>query len=58
MSSKRSPVTVACLCVAAAVAVAAVVDSVRHHSLGPIMTVAWLPAVAAAFWPARKGRCS
>jgi hypothetical protein len=39
------------------VAVSSVVQAVRQGSWGPVVSVAWLPAVVVAAWPGSYRRC-
>jgi hypothetical protein len=39
------------------VAVSSVVAAVRQGSWGPVLSVAWLPAVVVATWPGSRRRC-
>jgi hypothetical protein len=55
----RRRITLVALVVAAAVVAAAIVDAIRRDSLGPIWTVAWVPAVVTGIWctlPRRRPR--
>ena len=42
---------------AAFVAVASAVQAIRQDSWTPVVSVAWLPAVAVATWPGSGRRC-
>ena len=41
---------------AAIIMAAAIAQALREHSLGPLWTVGWLPAVLVAVYPAVTGR--
>lgn len=43
--------------VAAFIVVSSIVAAIRAGSWGPILSVGWLPAVAAASWPGAGRRC-
>lgn len=42
---------------AAVVAVSSIAQAVRSGSWGPVVSVAWVPAVVVAAWPAASHRC-
>ena len=57
---RRSTLAIASLAVAAVVLGLSIVQAIRQDSLGPILMIAWLPAVfaGALYKPSAAKRCS
>jgi hypothetical protein len=57
MTAWRRWLFVAAALAAAVVTASSIAQSVRSGSWGPVISVAWIPAVVVATWPGASRRC-